>query len=82
LTANPSCYNPRLRERTPIPVEVVFNPNWWNRNYGISFDEPFYFDKKQRIENDLRMRRALYECYGIGDASLRDEAIVSRLFRV
>jgi len=65
-----------LRERTPIPVEVVFNPNWWNRNYGISFDEPFYFDKKQRIENDLRMRRALYERYGIGDANPQPRPII------
>jgi hypothetical protein len=52
--------------RSRIPVEVVFNPNWWFRNYGISFDESFYFDKERRIENDLTMRRALHERFGIG----------------
>jgi hypothetical protein len=51
----------------PVSVEVVFNPNWWFRNYGISFDQPFYFDRKARIKNDLAMRRALYERFGIGE---------------
>jgi len=51
----------------PVSVEVIFNPNWWFRNYGISFDQPFYFDRKARIENDLAMRRALYERFGIGE---------------
>jgi hypothetical protein len=50
-----------------IPVELVFNPNWWFRNYGISFDRPFYFDPRARIENDVRMRRALYERFGLGE---------------
>ena len=49
-----------------IPVEVVFAPNWWFQNYGISFDEGFYLDRDQRIENDVRMRRALHERFGIG----------------
>lgn len=51
----------------PVPCEIVFNPNWWFRNYGISFDESFYFDHDARIENDLRMRVALYERFGIGE---------------
>jgi hypothetical protein len=49
-----------------IPVEVVFNPNWWFRNYGIAFDRSFYFDREARIRNDERMRRALWERYGMG----------------
>jgi len=76
LTSNPSCYNPGLPERAPIPVEVIFNPNWWNRNYGISFDKPFYFDKKQRIENDLRMRQALFERFGIGEPNPQPRPII------
>jgi hypothetical protein len=52
-----------------IPVEVIFNPNWWFRNYGISFDEPFYFDRDRRIANDVAMRRALHERFGIGEAA-------------
>ncbi|MEK7751042.1 MAG: hypothetical protein AAB654_03930, partial [Acidobacteriota bacterium] len=49
-----------------IPVEFIFNPNWWFRNYGISFDRPFYFDPRARIDNDVRMRRALHERFGLG----------------
>ena len=32
-----------------IPVEVVFAPNWWFQNYGISFEEGFYLDRGQRM---------------------------------
>ena len=41
------------RMARPIPAEVIFNPHWWYRNYGISFDESFYFDRALRIQNDL-----------------------------
>jgi uroporphyrinogen-III decarboxylase len=60
----------------PILVEVIFNPHWWNRNYGISFDESFYFDRALRIQNDLRMRRALFERFGLGEPNPRPRPIV------
>ncbi len=47
-----------------LPVELVFNPNWWYRTAGISFDECFYLDRETRIQNDVTMRRVLYERYG------------------
>jgi hypothetical protein len=50
-----------------IPVNFIFNPNWWYRNYGLSFTESFYLDKRVRIENDVRMRRALFERFGWGE---------------
>jgi hypothetical protein len=50
-----------------IPTEFIFNPNWWFRDYGITFDRSFYFDPRRRIENDTLMRRALYERFSIGD---------------
>jgi hypothetical protein len=59
-----------------IPVEVVFNPNWWFRNYGISFDESFYFDRGMRIENDVRMRRALHERFGIAKPDPQPRPII------
>jgi hypothetical protein len=52
--------------RGGVPVEVIFNPNWWFRNYGIRFDESFYFDREIRIRNDVKMRSALYQRFGIG----------------
>ena len=59
-----------------IPVEVIFNPNWWYRNHGISFDEPFYFDRHRRIANDVAMRRALYKRFGIGGPDPQPRPIV------
>ena len=50
-----------------IPVEVIFNPNWWHRNYGVCFDERFYLDRQTRIDCDLLMRTALYNRYGFGE---------------
>jgi len=55
------------RERELIPVEFVFNPNWWHREYAICFDQSFYLDPRQRTENDLIMRRALYDRFRLGD---------------
>ena len=49
-----------------IPVNVVFSPDWWHRRFGITFEEPFYLDLETRIANDLVMRRALCELFGIG----------------
>jgi hypothetical protein len=59
-----------------IPVEIILNPNWWHRNYGISFDKPFYLDKQQRIQNDLRMRQALYERFGMGESNPQPRPII------
>ena len=47
-----------------LPIELVFNPNWWHRTCGISFDRPFYFDGATRVQNDMLMRRVLHERYG------------------
>jgi hypothetical protein len=49
---------------TFLPVELVFNPNWWYRTAGISFEEPFYFDAEARMRNDVIMRRVLHQRYG------------------
>ena len=62
-----------------LPVELVFNPNWWYQTAGISFEESFYFDPQTRIANDVLMRRVLYERFGtmgIGEAEPRPRAII------
>lgn len=66
-----------MNTESRIPVEVVFAPNWWFRNYGISFDEGFYFGRDQRIDNDVRMRRALHERFGIGAADPAPRPVVA-----
>lgn len=53
-----------IQPDTFLPVELVFNPNWWHKTAGISFDEPFYLDAEMRIRNDVIMRRVLHERYG------------------
>ena len=53
-----------------LPVEVVFHPNWWYRNYGIHFDKDFFFDPLTRVESDRLMRQALFERFsdlGLGE---------------
>ncbi len=62
-----------------IPVELVFNPNWWYQTAGVSFDESFYFDPQARIDNDISMRRVLYERYGelgMGEANPQPRPII------
>jgi hypothetical protein len=59
-----------------IPVEVIFNPNWWFRHYGIFFDESFYLDRESRIANDVAMRRALYERFGFGEPAPQPRPII------
>jgi len=52
-----------------IPVEVVFNPNWWHLNYGICFDQSFYLDRQTRIESDVIMRKALFDRFRFGESN-------------
>ena len=47
-----------------LPIELVFNPNWWHRTAGINFDQAFYLDPETRIRNDVLMRRTLYSRFG------------------
>jgi hypothetical protein len=62
-----------------VRFEAVFAPNWWLRHYGIPFDESFYFDPRVRIANDLRMRKALYQRFGIGDAHPVERPIIGSM---
>ncbi|MDH7487353.1 MAG: uroporphyrinogen decarboxylase family protein [Anaerolineae bacterium] len=65
-----------------IPIELVFNPNWWYNTAGISFDESFYFNPEARMRNDVIMRRVLYERYGelgLGEPDPRPRPIIGSL---
>jgi hypothetical protein len=63
----------------PVPVGLIFNPNWWFRNYGISFEQPFYLDRRQRIQNDVSMRRALYERFGLGEPDPQPRPVIGSM---
>ena len=62
-----------------LPVELIFNPNWWYQTAGISFDESFYLDAETRIQNDITMRKVLYDRYGdlgMGEADPRPRPVI------
>ena len=47
-----------------LPVEIVFHPSWWNKHTGITFDEDFFNHPARRVEDERRMEKELYECFG------------------
>lgn len=66
-----------------LPVELVFNPNWWHQTAGISFDQSFYLDPQARIRNDVIMRRVLHQRYGelgLGEADPQPRPVVGSLY--
>ena len=65
-----------------LPIELVFNPNWWRRTAGISFEQPFYFDAAARIANDVTMRRVLHQRFhdlGLGEADPQPRPVAGSL---
>jgi uroporphyrinogen-III decarboxylase len=65
-----------------LPIELVFNPNWWHKTAGISFEEPFYLDTETRIKNDIVMQRVLHEKYGelgLGEADPQPRPIIGSM---
>jgi len=69
-------------ERPFLPLELVFNPNWWHKTAGVRFDRGFYFDPQTRIDNDVRMRRVLYERYsalGLGEPDPQPRPVIGSL---
>lgn len=59
-----------------FPVNIVFSPSWWFTHYGITFQQPFYLDVQERIADDLRMRRALYDRFGYGAANPQPRGVL------
>lgn len=69
--------------RPYLPVELVFNPNWWHRTTGICFDQSFYLDPQARIRNDVLMRRVLHQRYGelgLGEADPQPRPVIGSLY--
>jgi uroporphyrinogen-III decarboxylase len=66
-----------------LPVELVFNPNWWYQTAGICFDRSFYLDPQARIRNDVIMRRVLYQRYGelgLGEADPQPRPVIGSIY--
>jgi hypothetical protein len=71
-----------IKPDTFLPVELVFNPNWWHQTAGIAFDEPFYLDAETRTRNDVIMRRVLQQRYGdlgLGEADPQPRPVIGSM---
>lgn len=53
-----------IKNNQPLPVDVVFAPEWWHRHGGITFDQDFYFHPARRVEEEQRMEKILYDRWG------------------
>jgi hypothetical protein len=47
-----------------VPLGAGFYPDWWHKQYGISFDKKYHFDPETRIEARLAMDKALHQRFG------------------
>jgi len=47
-----------------IPARVIFHNRWWYKNYGIDFDEKYYFNPEYRMQVNRKMEKLLYERFG------------------
>jgi len=47
-----------------IRLQTGFYPDWFYKQYGISFDKRYYFDPETRIEARMGMDKALFERFG------------------
>ena len=72
-----------MPDRDFIPIELVFNPNWWHQTAAISFDEPFYMDPGRRIKNDQTMRQILHQRFGefgMGEPDPQPRPVIGSLY--
>ncbi|MCD6307778.1 MAG: hypothetical protein J7M24_02140 [Candidatus Latescibacteria bacterium] len=54
----------RIESKTFLPVEIVYHPNWWYHETGMKFDRSYFFDPDRRVEDEIRMRRVMWEKFG------------------
>jgi uroporphyrinogen-III decarboxylase len=69
-----------VKTQDPIRLQVGFYPDWWHKDYGISFDKSYYFDPETRIEARMAMDKALYERFGdvgMGDPNPKAKPMVT-----
>jgi len=62
-----------------IPCEVVFHPNWWNKNYGIIFNEDYFFDPETRVKVEQQHRQILFDRFGdigLGEANAKERPVM------
>ena len=53
-----------LSQSDHIQAKVGFYPNWWHKNYGLSYDRKYYLDPEFRIEVFREQQKILYNRFG------------------
>ncbi len=69
-----------MAAKDSIPLGAGFYPDWWHKQYGISFDKKYYFDPETRIDARMAMDKALHKRFGdvgLGDPNPKPKPIVT-----
>ncbi|MFH0789575.1 MAG: dihydropteroate synthase [Pseudomonadota bacterium] len=69
-----------MSQKNHIPLGVGFYPDWWAKQYGISFDRNYYFDPEIRIEARMEMDRRLFDRFGevgLGDPHPKPKPLIT-----
>ena len=59
-----------------VKHDITFHPSWWYKNADIHFTQDFFDEPEYRMECDVRMRKALYEEYGIGEKNPQKRPLI------
>ncbi len=54
----------KIESKEFLPVEIVFHPNWWNKNFGMDFGWDYFFDPDTRMKAEQQMSKILYQKFG------------------
>jgi len=68
-----------MQFKEKLPVEIVFHPNWWFKNYGITFNKDFFYNPHTRVESDRLMRQYLNERFpdlGLGEQNAKPRPVI------
>ena len=65
----------KAQAKEQLPVDLVFSPQWWHKEIGLSFDRDFFFHPARRVEDERKMEQHLWNKwgnYGLGSAHNSD----------
>lgn len=68
------------RTHEHIRLQTGFYPDWFYKQYGISFGKSYYFDPEKRIEARMAMDKALFERFGdvgLGNSSPKPMPLIT-----
>lgn len=54
----------KVKAKELLPIELVFSPQWWNKEIGLSFDRDFFFHPARRVEDERKMEKHLWNKWG------------------